>query len=114
MLQSEFGGESSISAHALFATTFLQNVVGNSHSPRVTVEMAPVMQTLSSIADVQNQTAASSETLFPHARPLEDGRKPVNFPTPAADKVFGCLRMAQGAFLPLRRLAPESDINGRT
>ncbi|EGY14523.1 fungal specific transcription factor domain-containing protein [Verticillium dahliae VdLs.17] len=95
VLQSEFGGESSISAHALFATTFLQNVVGNSHSPRVTVEMAPVMQTLSSIADVQNQTAASSETLFPHARPLEDGRKPVNFPTPAADKVFGCLRMAQ-------------------
>ncbi|KAF3345703.1 hypothetical protein VdG2_05939 [Verticillium dahliae VDG2] len=95
VLQSEFGGESSISAHALFATTFLQNVVGNSHSPRVTVEMAPVMQTLSSIADVQNQTAASSETLFPHARPLEDGRNPVNFPPPAADKVFGCLRMAQ-------------------
>ncbi|KAM0507676.1 hypothetical protein ACHAP9_002796 [Verticillium nonalfalfae] len=57
--------------------------------------MAPVMQTLSSIADAQNQTADSSETLFPHARPLEDGRKPVNFPTPAADKVFGCLRMAQ-------------------
>ncbi|CRK29983.1 hypothetical protein BN1708_005116, partial [Verticillium longisporum] len=95
VLQSEFGGESSISAHALFATAFLQNVVGNSPSPRVTVEMAPVMQTLSSIADAQNQTADSSETLFPHARPLEDGRKPVNFPTPAADKVFGCLRMAQ-------------------
>ncbi|EEY20523.1 fungal specific transcription factor domain-containing protein [Verticillium alfalfae VaMs.102] len=95
VLQSDFGGESSISAHALFATAFLQNVVGNSPSPRVTVEMAPVMQTLRSIADAQNQTADSSETLFPHARPLEDGRKPVNFPTPAADKVFGCLRMAQ-------------------
>ncbi|KAM0283372.1 hypothetical protein ACHAQH_002495 [Verticillium albo-atrum] len=95
VLQTEFSGESSIFAHALFATAFLQNVVGNSSSLQVTVEMAPVMQTLSSIAEAQKQTAESQGVLFPHARPLEDGRKPTDYTTPTADKVFGCLRMAQ-------------------
>ncbi|KAM0323287.1 hypothetical protein ACHAQA_008878 [Verticillium albo-atrum] len=88
-------GESSIFAHALFATAFLQNAVGNSSSLQVTVEMAPVIQTLSRIAEEQKQMTDVEDVVFPHARPLDDGRKPKEFPTPAPDKVFGCLRMAQ-------------------
>ncbi|KAH6668653.1 hypothetical protein F5X68DRAFT_176437 [Plectosphaerella plurivora] len=93
--QTEYSGESSAFAHALLATSFLQNAVGNSSSMQISAEMGPVMRTLSTIVEAQKQMTESVDTLFPHARPLEDGRKPQNFPTPPADKIFACLRLAQ-------------------
>lgn len=96
--QPEYSGESSAFAHALLATSFLQNAVGNSSSSRLTAELGPVMQTLSTIVEAQKQTTESVELLFPHARLSEDGRKPQTFPTPPLDKIFACLRLSEGLF----------------
>ncbi|RSL45701.1 hypothetical protein CEP54_014167 [Fusarium duplospermum] len=92
---TEYNGESSPIAHVLFATAFFQNAVGKSSSFHVATEMAPVIQTLNSIANAQKQTNDPVDVLFPHARPLEDGRKPSSFPSPPLDSVFSCLKMAQ-------------------
>ncbi|RSL85321.1 hypothetical protein CEP51_003411 [Fusarium floridanum] len=92
---TEYNGESSPVAHVLFATAFFQNAVGNSSSFHVATEMAPVIQTLNSIANAQKQTNDPVDVLFPYARPLEDGKKPTSFPSPPLDSVFACLKMAQ-------------------
>lgn len=96
--QVEYEGESSMFAHALFATAFVQNAVGSSPSFEISAEMGPIMQTLSDIVESQKQKAEAVELLFPYARPLEDGRKPQEYATPPIEKVLACLRMAQGEY----------------
>ncbi|VUC23471.1 unnamed protein product [Clonostachys rosea] len=93
--QPEFEGESSLSAHATFATKFLQSCVSNSPSSKVMLEMASVLDTLKAIVDSQKQKADTLETLYPNARPLPAGASLRQLPPLSIEHALACLRMVQ-------------------
>ncbi|CAG9988302.1 unnamed protein product, partial [Clonostachys byssicola] len=93
--QPEFEGESSLSAHATFATKFLQSCVSNSPSSKVMLEMTSVLDTLKAIVDSQKQKADTLETLYPNARPLPAGASLRQLPPLSIEHALAALRMVQ-------------------
>lgn len=98
--QPEFEGESSLSAHATFATKFLQSCVSNSPSSKVMLEMTSVLDTLKAIVDSQKQKADTLETLYPNARPLPAGASLRQLPPLSIEHALAALRMVQGKKKP--------------
>uniref|UniRef100_A0A0B7KG76 Xylanolytic transcriptional activator regulatory domain-containing protein n=1 Tax=Bionectria ochroleuca TaxID=29856 RepID=A0A0B7KG76_BIOOC len=93
--QPEFEGESSLSAHATFATKFLQSCVSNSPSSKVMLEMTSVLDTLKAIVDSQKQKADTLDTLYPNARPLPAGASLRQLPPLSIEHALAALRMVQ-------------------
>ncbi|KAM0424825.1 hypothetical protein ACHAPT_009881 [Fusarium lateritium] len=91
----EYEGESSLFAHAVFATKFLQNSVSNNSSSEVAFEMTSVLDALRSVIDAQKPQSDTLESLYPNARPLPPGASLRQLPMPSTDKALACLRMAQ-------------------
>ncbi|KAF7557238.1 hypothetical protein G7Z17_g787 [Cylindrodendrum hubeiense] len=91
----EYEGESSLLAHAVFATKFLQGEVNNNHSTEVFIEMTSVLDTLRTIVEAQKQNTDSIETLYPHAKSIQPGSTARHLPMPPIDKALTCLRMAK-------------------
>lgn len=92
----EYEGESSLFAHAVYATRFLQSAVSNSPPSKVSQEMNSVLDALWKAAEAQKQQTDTLENLYPNARPLPPGADLRNLPMPDINKALACLRMAQG------------------
>lgn len=91
----EYEGESSLFAHAVFATKFLQNSVRNNSSSEVALEMTSVLNALRGVIDAQKQESDTIENLYPNALPLPPGTSLRKLPMPSVEKAMACLRMAQ-------------------
>lgn len=94
----EYEGESSLFAHAVFATKFLQNSVRNNSSSEVALEMTSVLNALRGVIDAQKQESDTVENLYPNALPLPPGTSLRKLPMPSTEKAMACLRIAQGRF----------------
>ncbi|KAM6535521.1 hypothetical protein FALCPG4_005077 [Fusarium falciforme] len=95
----EYEGESSLFAHAVFATRFLQNSVNNNSPSEVALEMTSVLNALRGVIDAQKQESDTVENLYPNALPLPPGTSLRKLPMPSTEKAMACLRMAQGRFV---------------
>lgn len=93
--KAEYEGESSLFAHAVFATRFLQNAIDNTTNPEVAGEMEAVLEGLRAAVRSGKQQSDALDRLYPNARPLPPGSTTRNLPLPPMDKVFTCLRMAR-------------------
>ncbi|KAK7408266.1 hypothetical protein QQX98_009579 [Neonectria punicea] len=91
----EYEGESSLFAHAVFATRFLQNAVNNNPTSEIALEMTSVLDALRNTVDAQKQQTDTLDSLYPNARPLPPGANLQQLPRPSTDKALACLRMAQ-------------------
>ncbi|KAM0332134.1 hypothetical protein ACHAQA_002406 [Verticillium albo-atrum] len=90
----EFEGESSMSAHAIFAAKFIQNAITNNPSIDVSMEMTSAIRNLHDIMDVsKNSNFDKMEKAFPNARKLASDESVRNLPLPPAEVVLPCLRM---------------------
>ncbi|TDZ21191.1 hypothetical protein Cob_v005838 [Colletotrichum orbiculare MAFF 240422] len=90
----EYEGESSLSAQAAFANSFLRDAVISKPPLDVTGEMASILESLN--RTVGNQSGQQdAELLYPHARALEPGFNIRNLPMPPVESAFVCLRMAR-------------------
>jgi hypothetical protein len=96
----EYEGESSLFAHAVYATKFLQAAVSNSPPSKVSQEMDSVLDALWKMVEAQKQQTETLENLYPNARPLPAGADLRNLPMPDINKALACLRMAQGKQSP--------------
>jgi hypothetical protein len=92
----EYEGESSLFAHAVYATRFLQSAISNSPPSKVSQEMNSVLDALWKAAEAQKQQTDTLENLYPNARPLPPGANLRNLPLPDINKALACLRVAQG------------------
>ena len=94
---AEYEGESSFSAHALFATKFLQNVVSsNDYSKEVVQEMTSIADTLREIIHAQKQQSDCPEELYPFARPRPSDSSLQHLPMPPIDTALSALWKAKG------------------
>ncbi|KAI5457772.1 putative C6 transcription factor [Mariannaea sp. PMI_226] len=94
--KTEHEGESSLFAHAIFASRFLQNAINNTTNPEVAQEMEAVLEGLRAAVQSGKQQSDTLENLYPHSRALlPPGSTTRNLPMPPIDKVFVCLRMAR-------------------
>lgn len=94
----EYEGESSLFAHAVYATAFLQSALAVNKNPssRAALEMNSVLNALRKAVDAQKQQTDTLQTLYPNARSLPPGANLRHLPMPDTNKVLACLRMAQG------------------
>ncbi|RSL97765.1 hypothetical protein CEP52_010718 [Fusarium oligoseptatum] len=106
----EYEGESSLFAHAVFATKFLQNSVSNNSSSEVALEMTSVLNALRGVIDAQKQQSDTVDNLYPHALPLPPGTSLRKLPMPSTEKALACLRMAQGGFMQTHQV-PSADVS---
>ncbi|KAL4747256.1 hypothetical protein BDW72DRAFT_209715 [Aspergillus terricola var. indicus] len=95
LFKAEYEGESSLFAHALFATRFLQNAINNTTNAEVAHEMETVLDSLTAAVHHGQQQSDALDRLYPHARAIPSGSSTRNLPLPPFDKVFTCLRMAR-------------------
>ncbi|KAI9035274.1 fungal specific transcription factor domain-containing protein [Aspergillus affinis] len=93
--KAEYEGESSLFAHAVFASRFLQNAVDNATNAEVAHEMGNILDSLRAAVQSGKQHSDTLGSLYPHATAMPPGSTTRNLPLPPTDKVFMCLRMAK-------------------
>lgn len=91
----EYEGESSLFAHAVFASRFLQNAINNTTNAKVANEMEAVLDNLRAVVHSGKQQSDTLDGLYPHAKAIPPGSTTCNLPLPPVDKVFICMRMAR-------------------
>ncbi|KAK1147148.1 hypothetical protein N8T08_001887 [Aspergillus melleus] len=114
--KAQYEGESSLFAHAVFASRFLQDAVDNATNAEVAHEMETVLDSLRVAVQSGKQHSDTLDSLYPHATSIPPGSTTRNLPLPPTDKVFMCLRMAtecpQVATLWLGDFIRPSQFNG--
>ncbi|GAB1195065.1 hypothetical protein APSETT444_004319 [Aspergillus pseudonomiae] len=95
--KAEYEGGTSLSAHAIFATRYLQDVVSSTNSVQIAQEMTSILDTLHGIVDDQKQQRDTLENLYPYAKPIPQGSSIRQLPLPPVEMTLTCLRMAKGA-----------------
>ncbi|KAF7529807.1 hypothetical protein PCG10_006138 [Penicillium crustosum] len=91
----EAGGiESTLLAHVIFATRFLQTVVANDPYSKVAAEMTSVLDALRSTVNVQKQQNETLEDSPPFSKALPPGLSFRDLPIPSMDRILACLRIA--------------------
>ncbi|KAH8429402.1 putative C6 transcription factor [Aspergillus melleus] len=93
--KAQYEGESSLFAHAVFASRFLQDAVDNATNAEVAHEMETVLGSLRAAVQSGKQHSDTLDSLYPHATTIPPGSTTRNLPLPPTDKVFMCLRMAR-------------------
>lgn len=93
--KDEYEGESSLFAHAVFASRFLQNAINNATNAEVAHEMEVALDGLRTAVNSGKQQSDTIDKLYPHAKAIPPGSSTRNLPLPPIDKVFACLRMAR-------------------
>ncbi|KAF7594200.1 hypothetical protein BBP40_009904 [Aspergillus hancockii] len=93
--KAEYEGGSSLSAHAIFATRYLQDAVSSTNSADITGEMTSILSALHKVIDDQKQQRDTLENLYPYAKPLPNGSSTRHLPMPPVDMTLTCLRMAR-------------------
>lgn len=91
----EYEGESSLFAHAVFASRFLQNAIDNTTNVEMAQEMEAVLDGLRVAVHSGKQQSDTVDKLYPQAKAIPSGSTTRNLPLPPIDKVFVCLRMAR-------------------
>lgn len=91
------GIESTLFAHVIFATRFLQTVVANDPYSNVAAEMTSVLDALRSTVNVQKQQNETLEGSPPFSKALPPGLSSRDLPIPSMDRVLACLRTAHGS-----------------
>ncbi|KOS46336.1 hypothetical protein ACN38_g2692 [Penicillium nordicum] len=92
---AEAGGiESTLFAHVIFATRFLQTVVANDPYSNVAAEMTSVLDALRSTVNVQKQQNETLEGSHPFSKALPPGLSSRDLPIPSMDRILACLRIA--------------------
>ncbi|KAH7016016.1 uncharacterized protein B0I36DRAFT_254478, partial [Microdochium trichocladiopsis] len=88
--------DSSLFAHAVMATKFLQDTVDADPSvSNVAAEMASVLDTLRSVVDSQKRQNDASDQLRPFTKPPAPGISMSDLPIPPLAKIMACLRVAR-------------------
>lgn len=93
--KAEYEGESSLFAHAVFASRFLQNAITTTTNPEVANEMEAVLDGLRAAVHSGKTQSDTLDNLYPRAKAIQPGSTTRNLPLPPIDKVFACLRMAR-------------------
>ncbi|KAE8403042.1 fungal-specific transcription factor domain-containing protein [Aspergillus pseudonomiae] len=93
--KAEYEGGTSLSAHAIFATRYLQDVVSSTNSVQIAQEMTSILDTLHGIVDDQKQQRDTLENLYPYAKPIPQGSSIRQLPLPPVEMTLTCLRMAK-------------------
>ncbi|KAL4911224.1 fungal-specific transcription factor domain-containing protein [Aspergillus multicolor] len=93
--QGEHEGESSLFAHAVFASRFLQSAIDNTNNADFAREMKAALDGLKSAAHSGKTQFDALDKLYPQAKAIAPGSTARNLPLPPMDKVFMCLRMAR-------------------
>lgn len=93
--KDEYEGESSLFAHAVFASRFLQNAINNATNAEVAHEMELALDRLRTAVNSGKQQSDTIDKLYPHAKAIPPGSSTRNLPLPPIEKVFMCLRMAR-------------------
>lgn len=93
--KDEYEGESSLFAHAVFASRFLQNAINNATNTEVAHEMEAAIDGLRNAVNSGKQQSDTIDKLYPRAKAIPPGSSTRNLPLPPIDKVFMCLRMAR-------------------
>lgn len=113
--KEEHEGESSLFAHAVFASRFLQNAIDNTTNSEVAHEMEAALDGLRSAVNSGKPQSDTLDKLYPHARAIPLGSTTRGLPLPTMDKVFMCFRMAressQVAMLWLGNLMRPAQFN---
>ncbi|KAM0278373.1 hypothetical protein ACHAQH_005193 [Verticillium albo-atrum] len=90
----EFEGESSISAHAIYAAKFIQSAIINDSSLDASQEMTAAIKNLHDIMSLfRNNRSDKIEKTFPNAKKLPPDASARSLPLPPAELVLSCLRM---------------------
>ncbi|KAK2009270.1 fungal-specific transcription factor domain-containing protein [Colletotrichum eremochloae] len=105
-------GDSSLAAHSVFATEFVQKVVSTESLQDSSLDLGETLDALSQIVHALKKPAAAGEMTYPHAKPVERPRIQ-GFELPPIEKAVGTIRVAKGQrlsgmawiydFLPSRR-----------
>ncbi|KFA70911.1 hypothetical protein S40288_10163 [Stachybotrys chartarum IBT 40288] len=93
--KNEYEGESSLFAHAVFASRFLQNAINSTTNIEVAQEMESVLEALRTAVHSGKQQSDALNKVYPHAKAIPYGSTTRQLPLPPVDKVFTCLRMAR-------------------
>lgn len=93
--KAEYEGESSLFAHAVFASRFLQNAINNTTNTDVAHEMEAVLDGLRAAVHSGKHQSDTLDKLYPSAKAIPSGSTTRNLPLPPIDKVFACFRMAR-------------------
>jgi hypothetical protein len=93
--EAEYEGESSLFAHALFASRFLQNVINTTTNRQVAKEMEVVLGNLRAALQSGKQPSDTLDKLYPRAIPLPPGQTTRSLALPPMGKVLMCLRTAR-------------------
>ncbi|KAI1073611.1 hypothetical protein F5B20DRAFT_498875 [Whalleya microplaca] len=93
--RTEYEGESSLTAHASFATGHLQNIVNSSPVEAVSLELTSILGVLRDVVDAQREETDTLEILYPLAKPLPPGLTFRNLPMPPIESALACLRMVK-------------------
>ncbi|KAK1573909.1 fungal-specific transcription factor domain-containing protein [Colletotrichum navitas] len=105
-------GDSSLAAHSVFATEFVQKVVSTESLQDSSLDLGETLEALSQIVHALKQPAAAVEMTYPHAKPVSRLRIQ-GLEMPPIEKAVGTIRVAKGQrlsglawiydFLPSRR-----------
>ncbi|KAK1990061.1 fungal-specific transcription factor domain-containing protein [Colletotrichum falcatum] len=105
-------GDSSLAAHSVFATEFVQKVVSTESLQDSSLELGETLDALSQIVHALKQPAAAGEMTYPHAKPVNRLRIQ-GLKMPPIEKAVSTIRVAKGQrlsgmawiydFLPSRR-----------
>ncbi|OHE92818.1 fungal specific transcription factor [Colletotrichum orchidophilum] len=112
-------GDSSLAAHSVFATEFLQKVVSTESLQDSSLDLGETLDALSQIVNALKQPAAAGEMTYPHAKPLTRVRAQ-GLELPPIEKAVHTIRIAKSQrltgmswiydFLPSRRF-PDLCLN---
>ncbi|KAJ5185889.1 Transcription factor [Penicillium cf. griseofulvum] len=89
------GIESTLFAHVIFATRFLQGAVADDPQSNVAAEMISALDALRSTVNVQKQKNETVEDSPPFSKPIPPGFNHRDLPIPSMDRILACLRVAQ-------------------
>ncbi|KAL2754889.1 hypothetical protein ACRALDRAFT_2107864, partial [Sodiomyces alcalophilus JCM 7366] len=89
-------GDSSLTAHSVFANEFLRKVVNTESLQDASLELRETLDSLYHIVNALKQPTASSETTYPNARrPLHRPSSKGTFEMPTIDRTVAMIRLAK-------------------
>lgn len=87
-------GESSLAAHSVFATEFLQKVVSTKSLQDSSLDLGETLEALSQIVTALKQQPVAGEMTYPHAKPVQRQRIQ-GLELPPIQKAVNTIRVAK-------------------
>ncbi|OTA96821.1 hypothetical protein M434DRAFT_389887 [Hypoxylon sp. CO27-5] len=93
--RTEYEGESSLAAHASFATGRLEDLVNSSPAEAMSVELTSIVEVLREAVDAQKEEIDTLELLYPRAKPIPAGSSLRDLPMPPIESALACLQLVK-------------------